>query len=944
MRSRTHYFTRAILALALFGIVGMAVAQTSVTTILDLWNVRNNLSGSYTQTADINLSVTNPANLTDWAASTQYGVGDIRKRPSDGYAYYCTIAHTSGNDFAATHWTKMWEAVKGWKPIGSGVEPNSFRGVYDGNGKIIYNLYINRGASPVADNIYPTDGEDNIGLFGYVENNTSAHTVIKNLTLMSPNVSGRRATGALVGKILLPITKPAKQYTVYIENCSAKGTGAIVKGFGATGGLVGANNSNEKQRVPIIRFCHTNVTVSATHPNNYTVNPGDTSGTPYNIKYGGVVGCNENGVTQDSFARGNVAGGDRVGGLAGCTIGGSIFRSYSTGTVARGITPGLWTGGIGGLVGVTSGKLPPGLGGTNATGSCENCFWDTETSGISTSPGGTGKTTTQMKTQSTFTNWDFVNVWGIASGTNDGYPYHISSPSTSHYYRTKATGNWNAIATWEYSSDESTWIDAVVSPDASNSISIKILNTHVVSLAVDVHIDATTIEAGGKILVPSGKTLYVDNGIGTDLQVNGILEVTGAYVAGINSETKFGTGSELIYNGTTAQETGEYFFSTVDASSTPTVYTTELYNLTLNNAAGLTFSKPVIISNVFKVQSGSYIQPTGTTINTDGVYSPDVMFFEFPATEFNIESYSASMSQLGLYPDFVNRQWSIDGIINNATEANRTKTITFYWTAADDNNFDWTGLAPAVFAGTTKLTTISSVVNQSPRSISASYPFPQIAGARTFKIGRDDAQTLPVELSSFTVSQYQGSSSMLQWRTQSETNVLGFSIYRGLEDDLATALRLDILIPATNTSQPKTYLYHDRDVQIPNHYYYWLESSDFDGNSTVYGPVNVHLISGEPGSPDVIPVPGFRDIYPNPFNPTATIRYGVDKAGSVEIKIYNHRGQLLRNLVNSEKSQGWHQVIWDGKNEQGHNVASGIYFARMNMNGKSYLHKMVMMK
>ena len=184
---------------------------------------------------------------------------------------------------------------------------------------------------------------------------------------------------------------------------------------------------------------------------------------------------------------------------------------------------------------------------------------------------------------------------------------------------------------------------------------------------------------------------------------------------------------------------------------------------------------------------------------------------------------------------------------------------------------------------------------------------------------------------------------MIQWCTQSETNVLGFSIYRGLDDDLTAALRLDRTIPATNTSQPKTYVYYDRDVQA-GHYYYWLESSDYDGSSQLFGPVNLHFGEGDEGSPELTPLPGFRDIYPNPFNPEASIRYGVDKGGLVEIKIYNQRGQVVRNLVNSEHTKGWYKMIWDGKNDLGNNVATGVYFARMDLGGKKYLRKMVMMK
>jgi len=54
-----------------------------------------------------------------------------------------------------------------------------------------------------------------------------------------------------------------------------------------------------------------------------------------------------------------------------------------------------------------------------------SCFWDTQTTGVGYSDGGTGKTTAQMKTESTFTSagWDFSTIWEIVPSINDGYPY-----------------------------------------------------------------------------------------------------------------------------------------------------------------------------------------------------------------------------------------------------------------------------------------------------------------------------------------------------------------------------------------------------------------------------------------------------------------------------------------------------------------------------------------
>lgn len=489
----------------------------------------------------------------------------------------------------------------------------------------------------------------------------------------------------------------------------------------------------------------------------------------------------------------------------------------------------------------------------------------------------------------------------------------------------------------------------MVTPDASNSISIKILGTHTATVTQDVSIDATTIETGGKILIASGKTLLVENGFGTDLQVNGTLEVTGAYVPGINSETKFGSGSELIYNGTVAQETGVYFFSTVDATTAPVVYETKIYNLTLNNSAGLTFSNPVIIENVFSVLSGTYALDTGVEINTDGVFSPNVKFFEFPGTGFNIENYQSSMSQPSLYPDFVNRQWSITGNIASSTESERRKTITFYWTSDDDQDFDWVGLglAPALFAGATKLIPISFVVNTNPRSLTVSYAFPsglKNGAKETFKIGRDDDQTLPVELSAFTASLNHTNNVQLLWVTQSETNVAGFKIYRNDEDNLANALDMSILVPATNTSQMQSYVWVDRDLLPPSTYYYWLESVDFDGSSEFFGPITMKIEGAESGIPSVPAVTGIYKAFPNPFNPVTNLIYGIEKDNQVQIEVYNVRGQKVRSLLNNNVKSGWHTLQWNGRDDLGNTLPSGVYYLRMSAGGKNYSYKTTLMK
>lgn len=72
--------------------------------------------------------------------------------------------------------------------------------------------------------------------------------------------------------------------------------------------------------------------------------------------------------------------------------------------------------------------------------------------------------------------------------------------------------------------------------------------------------------------------------------------------------------------------------------------------------------------------------------------------------------------------------------------------------------------------------------------------------------------------------------------------------------------------------------------------------------------------------------------FPNPFNPTTTIEYNLEKAAFVTLNIYNTLGERINALVNEMKLPGKHSVIWDGTNEDGLKVASGIYFYQIKTN------------
>jgi len=98
------------------------------------------------------------------------------------------------------------------------------------------------------------------------------------------------------------------------------------------------------------------------------------------------------------------------------------------------------------------------------------------------------------------------------------------------------------------------------------------------------------------------------------------------------------------------------------------------------------------------------------------------------------------------------------------------------------------------------------------------------------------------------------------------------------------------------------------------------------------------------------PAPQFANVlgdnYPNPFNPVTTIAYSIKEPGHVALRIYNVAGQLVRTLVNERQAPRVEMftVEWDGRNDAGHAVSSGVYFYKLSAKGFEKTKKMVLLK
>ncbi len=212
--------------------------------------------------------------------------------------------------------------------------------------------------------------------------------------------------------------------------------------------------------------------------------------------------------------------------------------------------------------------------------------------------------------------------------------------------------------------------------------------------------------------------------------------------------------------------------------------------------------------------------------------------------------------------------------------------------------------------------------------------------------GNEPDTPLPVELSSFTASVTANQFVEMKWTTETETNLLGYNIYRAEDNELDDAERINhTIISSNNSSTTTNYSYIDENVYSGDTYHYWLQSVDLDLTSHFYGPVSINL-SDEDDIPDPVYVTALQNNYPNPFNPETVIQYSLrDDVERTELKIYNIRGQLIRTLIAGIPHQkGEYGVTWDGKNDFGRPVTSGIYFYRMTTPSFDQINKMLLMK
>lgn len=170
----------------------------------------------------------------------------------------------------------------------------------------------------------------------------------------------------------------------------------------------------------------------------------------------------------------------------------------------------------------------------------------------------------------------------------------------------------------------------------------------------------------------------------------------------------------------------------------------------------------------------------------------------------------------------------------------------------------------------------------------------------------------------------------LHWDVSADEHLDGFRIYRassGQEEEIS--ILMDNLIPA------EARYYQDRSVLPGESYRYTLSAVKPDGTEFLSIPVDVSI--------EVGPLVLYQN-FPNPFHPTTTVSFFLPREGPINLTIYDVKGRRIRTLKDEALGRGITSIEWDGKDDRGASVSSGIYLCRLKTGNRVLTKKMVLIR
>lgn len=170
---------------------------------------------------------------------------------------------------------------------------------------------------------------------------------------------------------------------------------------------------------------------------------------------------------------------------------------------------------------------------------------------------------------------------------------------------------------------------------------------------------------------------------------------------------------------------------------------------------------------------------------------------------------------------------------------------------------------------------------------------------------------------------------ILSWAASASAPVEGFNVYRSETTEEALARVNDALLPLAAAGE-----WRDESALAGRTYLYRIGAVSRDGES--FSPA---LSVALPPKPTTL-----YQNYPNPFNPTTAIAFYLADPGRVTLSIYDVRGSRVRTLLDRQMAAGRHAEIWDGANDAGARVGSGVYYCRLSAAKTNLTKKLVIVR
>lgn len=369
----------------------------------------------------------------------------------------------------------------------------------------------------------------------------------------------------------------------------------------------------------------------------------------------------------------------------------------------------------------------------------------------------------------------------------------------------------------------------------------------------------------------------------------------------------------------------EYLFNGIQAQNTGQI-PSPIFNMVFDNPAGVKLENDIVVhpngdKAFVTVNSGATLDMGPYIIETGS---------DWGGVVFNLEAGATLITQ---HPEGISSETIPDRISKGCIQPNTAhySSAANYWYNREGDQHSGN------FVTEPEAHTVNDFTVGNNTNLILDWPggLPTVNGTYT-----DDDDTLPVTLSSFTAMAIGFNKVRILWKTESETNCLGYHVWRADSADLNTAIRISSMIQAANSSQGALYACTDTDIHQAGTYYYWLEDISINHESQFHGYIYLtleHQVNDQ--SPEVVERTGFRSNYPNPFNPSTTLRYGLSEDSDVSIRFYNERGQLIDSRQLMDQKKGLHKLVW---NTRDLGLPSGIYFARLNSKNGSDLLKITL--